>query len=303
MIVSANRLRSIGWIALLLVCFALVMVMAFRVNALRSQVHRAEERIVALRQEKIYLETEMETRANQQQLKNWNDVEFGYVAPSSDQYLENERQLAVLSKPDEAGAPAPIRVASMDDSVVAAAAFPAMVSPLTGKSVNAETTDSAAHVDHATATAALGANLGKVRHFADDAADEPTATSSKKGKGGKSGKSDRADKSDKSDKSDRASKADRSTAVASKATTKAKPAGSDAERKRDSAHATKSGEKPRGGASTGALASAKSTAKAKAGAGHDQKLAKAAPHKPDSRGRPESGRPIKIALKDAKLAK
>ena len=42
MMVSANRFRSIGWIALLLVCFALVMVLAFRVNALRSQVHRTE---------------------------------------------------------------------------------------------------------------------------------------------------------------------------------------------------------------------------------------------------------------------
>jgi hypothetical protein len=36
---------------------------------------------VALKQQKMYLETEFETRANQQQLKAWNDLEFGYVAP------------------------------------------------------------------------------------------------------------------------------------------------------------------------------------------------------------------------------
>jgi hypothetical protein len=57
------------------------MILSFRVNALRSQVHRAEGQIVALKQQKMYLETEFETRANQQQLKAWNDLEFGYVAP------------------------------------------------------------------------------------------------------------------------------------------------------------------------------------------------------------------------------
>ena len=35
MMVTARRLRSIGWMATLVVCVALVMVLAFRVNALR----------------------------------------------------------------------------------------------------------------------------------------------------------------------------------------------------------------------------------------------------------------------------
>jgi hypothetical protein len=105
------------------------MVLSFRVNALRSQVHRAEGQIVALKQQKMYLETEFETRANQQQLKAWNDLEFGYVAPTAGQYLENERQLAALSKPADPGAPAPIRVASVDDTVIAPAAFPELAGP------------------------------------------------------------------------------------------------------------------------------------------------------------------------------
>lgn len=136
--VTAQRLRSVGWIAMLLVCASLVMVLAFRVNALRSQVHQSDMRIVALKQETMYLETEFETRANQQQLKAWNDVEFGYVAPGAAQFLDNERQLAAYAKPVEPGAPAPIRVASADDSVVAAAAFPAMVSPLSGRPLGEE---------------------------------------------------------------------------------------------------------------------------------------------------------------------
>ena len=179
MMVTARRLRSIGWMATLVVCVALVMILAFRVNALRSQVHISQAKIVALKQETMYLETEFETRANQQQLKNWNDVEFGYVAPLATQYLDNERQLASFAKPVEPDAPAPVRVASNDDAVIAPAAFPAMVSPMTGQPVGAQPTPAAD--DHADAApkltkaaavvglAGLGARLGTVHHAGKDA--------------------------------------------------------------------------------------------------------------------------------------
>lgn len=170
MMVSAHRFRSIGWIALLLICFALVMVLAFRVNALRSQVHRTEQQIVSLRKEKLYLETEVETRANQQQLKLWNDVEFGYIAPTASQYLSNERQLAAFSKPNELDAPTPIRVASADDSVAAEAVFPSIASRLAGDpDISADAEDrpatekpAATESDHAAAAAGLGAKLATV---------------------------------------------------------------------------------------------------------------------------------------------
>lgn len=170
MIASANRLRSVGWLVLLGLCFALVLVLAFRVNALRSQVHHAEARIVALKQEKLYLETEFETRSNQQQLKAWNDVEFGYAAPNASQYLEGERQLAALSVPATPDAPAPIRVASVDDTVIASAAFPAMVSPLSGKALASDDRKVASEVaapatrrvDHDEAVETLNDRLGKV---------------------------------------------------------------------------------------------------------------------------------------------
>jgi len=105
MFMTARRLRSMGWIATLVVCAALVMVLAFRVNALRSQVHQSQARIIALRQETMYLETEFETRANQQQLKAWNDVEFGYVAPTSAQYLD-DRQADRCRRRQRPGRPA-----------------------------------------------------------------------------------------------------------------------------------------------------------------------------------------------------
>lgn len=133
MIMTASRLRSMGWLATLAVCAALVLALAFRVNALRSQVHQSDAQIIALKQDMVYLETEFETRASQQQLKQLNDVDFGYAAPVAGQYLDSERRLAAFAKPAEPGAPAPVRVASADDSVTAGEAFPAMVSPITGK--------------------------------------------------------------------------------------------------------------------------------------------------------------------------
>lgn len=135
---TRDRLQSIGWFAVLLICFTMLVALTFRVNAVKSQVRLAERQIVVLKRDKMFLETEFETRANQQQLRNLNDVEFGYQAPTSKQYLEGERQLAALGKPRGPGAPSPIRVASAED-VVQNSRLAAMVSPLTGKSLVAET--------------------------------------------------------------------------------------------------------------------------------------------------------------------
>ncbi|QGN55567.1 hypothetical protein [Novosphingobium sp. Gsoil 351] len=163
MIASRTSLRRIGWAALLAVCCALLFALSLRVNALKSEVRRAENRIVALRTETMYLETEYETRSNQQQLSAWNAVDFGYVAPNAGQYMENVRQLAALGKAAAPDAPAPIRVASAPTE--APGVMPAMVSPLTGKPLGAEDeAEDAAPVDHDTAAAALDDRLGKVEH-------------------------------------------------------------------------------------------------------------------------------------------
>lgn len=134
---SRSRARSIGWAMTLVVCFALTIALTFKVNAVKSQVRLTERRIAALRTEKSLLETEFETRANQQQLTALNEVEFGYKAPTAGQYLESERQLAALGKPRGPGAPEMIRVAASqppaDDT-----GLPAMVNPLSGKAMAAE---------------------------------------------------------------------------------------------------------------------------------------------------------------------
>jgi hypothetical protein len=129
-----SRLRQASWIATLLVCTALFVALTLRVNAVKSEVRLAERRIVSLERQKMLLETEFETRANQQQLAAWNNVDFGYRAPGADQFLETERQLAALGTPRAKGAPEPIRVAGMSTGD-GERPFPVMVSPITGKPV------------------------------------------------------------------------------------------------------------------------------------------------------------------------
>ena len=69
---TRDRMRQVGWVAVLLVCAALTLALTFRVNAVKSQVRLAERQVVALKQDMLLLETEFETRGNQQQLRNLN---------------------------------------------------------------------------------------------------------------------------------------------------------------------------------------------------------------------------------------
>jgi len=122
---TRDRLQSIGWAFVLAVCAMLTLALTFQVNAVKSEVRLAERQIIAMKQEKVFLETEYLTRANQQQLRNLNDVEFGYAAPTAGQYIEGERQLAALGVPRAPDAPQQIRVASaaeddLDDGFQAA---------------------------------------------------------------------------------------------------------------------------------------------------------------------------------------
>lgn len=160
---TKDRIRSIGWAVILTVCAAFTLALTFRVNAVKSEVRLAERQIVSLKREKLGLETEFLTRANQQQLRNLNEVEFGYQAPTAKQYIEGERQLASLGKARGPDAPSPIRVASGGDEATSTSAtgtLAAMVSPMTGKPI------ASAHVASgeykAVTAAALGERLSRL---------------------------------------------------------------------------------------------------------------------------------------------
>lgn len=132
---TSSQARSLGWAAVLAVCFALVVVLSFRVHAVRSEVLLAERQLISLQRETLLLETEFETRASQRQLAEWNQVEFGYEAPRAGQFLDGERQLASLGEVRGPDAPSPIRLASADAEDVAAAADAPMRSPVSGNTV------------------------------------------------------------------------------------------------------------------------------------------------------------------------
>lgn len=125
-----SRLRQTGWFVLLAVCAAIFLVLTFHVNSVKNKVHLAERSIIALELEKQTLEIEFEARCNQQQLANWNKIDFGYEAPKADQYLDSPRQLAALGLARGPGAPEPIRVARAEDEDETT--LISMVSPLTG---------------------------------------------------------------------------------------------------------------------------------------------------------------------------
>lgn len=131
---TSDRVRSIGWASVLLICGAMTIALTLRVNAVKSQVHDADKRIVWVQQDINFLQTEFQTRSNQQALKQLNDLEFGYKAPVAAQYIEGERQLAALGTAPGPGAPAPIRYANAEqtDTHEAGSSLLAMVSPVTG---------------------------------------------------------------------------------------------------------------------------------------------------------------------------
>ncbi len=129
------RIRRIGWFAALALCTALYLMLHFKVHSVVSEVVKAERQIVQLEEQNMLLETEFLTRSSQIQLASWNRVDFGYVAPAADQFIEGERQLARFSGPQGDGRSAEVRLARFDaDEEVPA--FPALVSPLTGEALD-----------------------------------------------------------------------------------------------------------------------------------------------------------------------
>lgn len=130
-----SRIRRIGWLAALGICIALYALLHIKVNAVHAQVVRAERQIVRLEEQNMLLETEFLARSSQTQLAAWNRVDFGFVAPRAEQFIDNPMQLASFGSPRGADAPQPIRLAGMN-SGEDLPEFPRLVSPLTGKPVD-----------------------------------------------------------------------------------------------------------------------------------------------------------------------
>lgn len=108
---SRTRLHSLLWTGSVVVATALSLVLMLQVKAVNSEIAETEKAIVSTKQQIASLETEFQTRARQQQLVRWNEVDFGYVAPRADQFLDGRAQLAALGKQVEIIEDTPIRMA------------------------------------------------------------------------------------------------------------------------------------------------------------------------------------------------
>lgn len=128
---SRNRKQSLLWTGSVVVATALSLVLMLQVKAVNSEIAETEKAIVSTKQQIASLETEFQTRARQQQLVRWNEVDFGYVAPRADQFLDGRAELASLGKQVEIIDAQPVRMAVADaqaDTAVAAAAPTRMAS-------------------------------------------------------------------------------------------------------------------------------------------------------------------------------
>ena len=110
----AQRLRPIGWVAAVAVAALGFYLVSLRVAAERGALESVDMQIVAAKRDIRRLQTELGTRASLRQLERWNGDVLALSAPTADQYLVNETQLAALDSD--------FRLASVSNDVPAAAA-------------------------------------------------------------------------------------------------------------------------------------------------------------------------------------
>ncbi|MGV1682269.1 hypothetical protein [Sphingopyxis sp. NJF-3] len=98
MLMAARKLQGIGLVLLVLVFAMMLYPVSLKVAATRSELAQINKQIAGARDNIRYLESELAVRASMRQLEQWNAESFGYSAPTADQYLTSERQLASLDR-------------------------------------------------------------------------------------------------------------------------------------------------------------------------------------------------------------
>lgn len=134
---AAKRLEGIGWLMLVCLVAILLYPLLLSVASLRSDLARTDQKIVSVKREIRYLETEFSARANLRQLEEWNKLEYGYVAPKAAQYLEGERALASLGG-ESKQAPVKIAVVNAMDEVQPAGIIGSVIATASAQTPPAE---------------------------------------------------------------------------------------------------------------------------------------------------------------------
>ncbi len=97
---SFKRMQGLGWVALVFLVAISLYPLSLRVGAMHLQLVTVDGQIIQARKDISYLQAEIRTRASMEQLEQWNDLLYGYQAPSAGQYLTSERALADLQGND-----------------------------------------------------------------------------------------------------------------------------------------------------------------------------------------------------------
>mgnify|MGYP003634010055 FL=1 len=145
---AVKRLEGIGWLALVLLVAILLYPLSLSVATLRSDLTRTDSKIVSIKKEIRYLETEFSARANLRQLERWNKLEYGYVSPTASQYLDGERALANLGGKD-LRKPVKVAVISTMDNVQPAGIIGSVFPTASAKTRNTNSSETASFKDDA----------------------------------------------------------------------------------------------------------------------------------------------------------
>ncbi|MDT0575659.1 hypothetical protein RM533_05630 [Croceicoccus sp. F390] len=115
--ISRSQCQTLLWTAALIVISTICFALMLQVKSVNSRIVTTERAILATKQSMLVLETEFQTRARQQQLVRWNEVEFGYVAPNAGQFFETRQELASLGVVTPTQSPDNVMMADAGGSV------------------------------------------------------------------------------------------------------------------------------------------------------------------------------------------
>jgi hypothetical protein len=97
MSLAMQRLRNLGWLALVFMVAILLYPLSLNVAATHSDLVAVDREIMNTKREISFLQAEIRTRASLQQLEEWNELLYGYQPPAADQFVNGEAALASLT--------------------------------------------------------------------------------------------------------------------------------------------------------------------------------------------------------------
>jgi hypothetical protein len=114
MTLAMKRLKNIGWMALVFLVLIMLYPLSLHVASMHSDLVNVDNKIMSTKREISFLQAELRTRASMQQLEEWNDLLYGYSAPTADQFLKGEAELASLGGQSPITKPVMVAAATSD---------------------------------------------------------------------------------------------------------------------------------------------------------------------------------------------